>query len=179
MDSIPPRLTSYPFPPYSYVNRLHPHPLTNPEGHGCEGGPEEPTEPPTESNWRSCMSYLWGIDLFNAGFYWEAHESWEAAWIAAGREGTVADLFRGLIKIAAAGVKARENRQVGVERHLARAVQIFEQVQQVPSDEYFGLELAEILTAVRNSQALAEAITKVSSADPSSRTLPIELICKI
>ncbi|MER9007639.1 DUF309 domain-containing protein [Mesorhizobium sp. M0862] len=24
--------------------------------------------------------FRWGIDLFNHGYYWEAHEAWEPLW---------------------------------------------------------------------------------------------------
>ena len=47
-------------------------------------------------------------DLLNHGFYWEAHEAWETLWHAAGRKGEIADFLKGLIKLAAAAVKARE-----------------------------------------------------------------------
>ncbi|GEM_PF-2950402 len=45
-----------------------------------------------------------GIDLFNAGKYWDAHESWEEIWQELGHK-TSDDweiLLRGLIQIAAA-----------------------------------------------------------------------------
>ena len=55
-----------------------------------------------------------GIALFNAGYYWEAHEAWEGLWHAHGRDGPTADVLKGLIKLAAAGVKVREGRPHGV-----------------------------------------------------------------
>lgn len=63
--------------------------------------------------------------MFNAGYYWEAHEAWEGVWIAAGRQGLVADYVKGLIKLAAAGVKIREGSAVGAQRHLTRAEELF------------------------------------------------------
>lgn len=68
--------------------------------------------------------YRWGVDLYNYGFYWEAHESWEALWRRAPR-GTLAHAFlQGLIQCAAAALKARVNqpaacRSLG-ERGLAK-----------------------------------------------------------
>jgi uncharacterized protein len=70
-----------------------------------------------EEGWRNCEPCLWGIDLFNNGYYWEAHESWEAAWHATGRCGPMADFCKSLIKFAAAGVKAREGRANGDGGH--------------------------------------------------------------
>jgi Domain of unknown function (DUF309) len=48
-----------------------------------------------------------GVDLFNHGFPWEAHEAWEPLWFAAPRERTERALLQGLIHAAAAVVKAR------------------------------------------------------------------------
>lgn len=67
----------------------------------------------------------YAVDLFNHGYYWEAHEVWEHEWIAAGRCGPWADLIKGCIKLAAAGVKAREGRPAGIVRHGMRAKELF------------------------------------------------------
>lgn len=48
-----------------------------------------------------------GIDLFNHGFPWEAHEAWEPLWFAAPRDRPERALLQGLIHAAAACVKAR------------------------------------------------------------------------
>jgi predicted metal-dependent hydrolase len=48
-----------------------------------------------------------GVDLFNHGFPWEAHEAWEPLWLAAPRERPERALLQGLIHAAAAAVKAR------------------------------------------------------------------------
>jgi predicted metal-dependent hydrolase len=50
--------------------------------------------------------YLWGADLYNHGFYWEAHEVWEALWKCAAPESPVRHLLQGLIQCAAASLKA-------------------------------------------------------------------------
>lgn len=44
--------------------------------------------------------FLRGIDLFNAGKFWEAHEAWEELWLAA--ESDVVQFLQGLIQLAAA-----------------------------------------------------------------------------
>ena len=67
---------------------------------------------------------LFLIELFNAGYYWEAHEAWEGLWHAHGRRGATADLIKGLIKLAAAGVKVRERRPRGVITHSRRAASV-------------------------------------------------------
>jgi predicted metal-dependent hydrolase len=69
--------------------------------------------------------FLRGVALFNAGYYWEAHEVWEGLWHAYGRRGVLADVIKALIKLAAAGVKVREGQEHGVRVHASRAAQLF------------------------------------------------------
>lgn len=65
--------------------------------------------------------FLWGLDLFNHGYYWEAHEAWEGLWQVADRGGPLRMLFKGLILLSAAGVKIREGKQAAAMRHAGRA----------------------------------------------------------
>jgi hypothetical protein len=51
--------------------------------------------------------FRFGIDLFNHGFPWEAHETWEPLWFAAPRDRPERPLLQGLIHAAAAAVKAK------------------------------------------------------------------------
>ncbi|WP_437201872.1 DUF309 domain-containing protein [Planctomicrobium sp. SH664] len=103
-------------PTYTYVPGVTPHPFSHPQGHR-EGGMESTGTLP--------QIWLRGCVLFTAGYYWEAHEVWESGWHAAGRSGSVADCFKGLIKLAAAGVKSLERNPVGVARHAARSGELF------------------------------------------------------
>jgi hypothetical protein len=96
--------------------------------------------------WRTSREYLLGCELFNHGYYWEAHETWESAWQACGRRGVLPDLLKGLIKLAAAGVKVREGRPIGVARHGARAGNLFRGVRSaINSDRYLGLDLPALI----------------------------------
>ena len=144
-----------PFPAYAFVPGKHPHPVTDPQGHqfGQTTSAPKPLDP---SQPEQSLAYLTAIDLFNAGYYWEAHEVWEGLWIAAGRTGPLADFLKGLIKLAAAGVKIREGQIRGVERHARRAMELFQNVSErlpVSQNPYCGLLLAELL---RNASQLAE-----------------------
>jgi predicted metal-dependent hydrolase len=86
-----------------------------------------------------------GIDLFNHGYYWEAHESWEAVWHAAGRKGWHADFLKSLIKLAAALVKAREGKPEGVRRHAQRAADLLSAIRNTTSsEEVMGLPLGAL-----------------------------------
>ncbi|MBZ0270634.1 DUF309 domain-containing protein [bacterium] len=53
--------------------------------------------------WRTAEEHLFAVDLFNAGYYWEAHEAWEGLWRRA--QGTPKLLLHGLIQAAAVLLK--------------------------------------------------------------------------
>ena len=102
----------------------------------------------SRETWSECPEYLHGIDLFNAEFYWEAHEAWEFAWNALGRTGPEADFLKALIKLAAAGVKDREGAPAGVKTHSTRAGAIFERLLEGDTC-FFGLETARLRDLAR------------------------------
>jgi predicted metal-dependent hydrolase len=57
-----------------------------------------------------------GIDLFNRGKYWEAHEAWEEVWMP-DRTGPDAGFYKGLIQIAAGCLHyGRRNRRGAVNK---------------------------------------------------------------
>jgi hypothetical protein len=87
--------------------------VSDPQGHsfGAHPAPAERFDP---DQWPLCRAYLYGVDLFNHGYYWEAHEAWEALWHACGRTGSTGWFLKGLIKLAAAGVKADDARFMGL-----------------------------------------------------------------
>jgi hypothetical protein len=121
-----------------------PHPRRHPDGHSF-GTPEPAPSPLDPARWRECAEYLHGIDLFNRGFYWEAHEAWEAVWVGAGRKGPVAELARGLIKLAAAGVKVRQGRPGGVRVHAAAAARHLRRAAAGLGSPAAGLDLAAVI----------------------------------
>jgi len=131
-----------PLPPYSYVpGHGLPHPVNDPAGHlyGSRDSAEEPliseatlaelaNEPAGEVRRRAFAAavagsaqWLVAVNLFNAGYYWESHEAWEAFWHALGRTTPEARFIQGLIHLAAACVKIREGKSAGVRSHAKRA----------------------------------------------------------
>jgi hypothetical protein len=163
-------------PPYSYVPGQFPHPLSHPQGHSYGTEVDEPIVP-AEDSWDKCGSYLWGVDLFNNGFYWEAHEAWETAWIAAGRKGVVADFLKSLIKLAAAGVKVRENRPTGVQRHALRCIQLLRQLDN--QNQFFGLNVSELTKLARWVSGQAESLCKKAIDDPKLDLFVNKLVLKL
>ena len=59
---------------------------------------------------------LRGIELFNSGLYWEAHEVWEAEWTP-DRKGKDSGFYKGLIQISAGCLHyTRHNRRGAVNK---------------------------------------------------------------
>jgi uncharacterized protein len=59
---------------------------------------------------------LRGIELFNSGLYWEAHEIWEAEWTP-DRKGPDSGFYKGLIQVAAGCLHyTRSNRRGAVNK---------------------------------------------------------------
>ena len=158
-----------PFPPYSFVPGYWPHPTRDSEGHSYQE-PDEPALALHPENWTECPSYIRGIELFNHGYYWEAHESWEGVWIALGREGDVALFLKALIKYAAVGVKIRQQASGAAHSLLGQVRRHLETLQQsVPSNDYAGLSLSDLH---HDLEQLAEIIRDL----PSNPELPVEII---
>jgi hypothetical protein len=86
--------------------------------------------------------------LFNGGYYWESHVAWESVWLACGRKGVVADFLKGLIKLAAAGVKALEGKPEGVKSHSRRAAELWRRVicsLETDPNPFMGLPIGELI----------------------------------
>lgn len=142
-----------PLPAYTYVpGGPWPHPNRARQGEFPWRGPEPlmvaaDTMPAIE------MQFRRGVQLFNAGYYWEAHEVWEVLWHAYGRRGPTADVLKALIKLAAAGVKVREGQEHGVRTHCRRAADLFAAVRDSAGRYQLGLDLDEW---ARHAHAIAD-----------------------
>lgn len=103
------------FPRYAYLPGRGPHPVRDPEGHSY-GLQPAPAAASLDSE-----EFAWGQDLFNHGYYWEAHEAWEALWQSANRGSPLREFLKGLILLSATGVKIREGKRKPAMRHAGRA----------------------------------------------------------
>ena len=98
------RYSTKAFPAYRYVPGKTPHPTRDPDGHS-RNHLEQPLSEFQPQDWPNCQQFLYGIDLFNYGYWWEAHEALEGVWVAAGRDTDVGQFIQGLIQIAVAHLK--------------------------------------------------------------------------
>ncbi len=131
-----PRYTTRPFPSYRYLPGLNPHPRRDPQGHSY-GSPEPTAEPIAPENWQDSACYLYGVDLFNAGYWWECHEAFEAIWHAVGRRTLQGRFVQGLIQVAAANLKAVLGKPSSAAKLAQSALDRLEHF----SGQYMGLDV--------------------------------------
>ena len=94
----PDRYSARPLPAYRHRPGRTPHPLRDPRGHSyASQGPDfAPLDP---SDWARCEGHLHAVDLFNHGYWWEAHEVWEELWRGFERGDATARILQGLIQL--------------------------------------------------------------------------------
>lgn len=136
-----------PFPPYRHIPGVTPHPIKDPAGHSY--GVDESTIPRVLSpeSWRINENYLYGVDLYNFAYFWEAHEAWEGLWHRA--EDDYRLFLQGLIQISAALIK-RHMRMLKPLRTLSAAgSDKLREVQsrlEPPSETFMGINMGEFLS---------------------------------
>lgn len=148
MDAPPRYAPSQPFPPYPFLPGRDPHPVRDPKGHSY--GQEEPPRAYMEpERWRENEDYLFGVDLYNHGYLWEAHEAWEGIWHPSKHDAVQADHLQGLIQCAAACLKVRMGQPRGLARLMELGTGRIERNLSRAGSEYMGLDLAEVVAAFR------------------------------
>ena len=92
-----------PFPPYRHLPGVTPHPIRDPLGHSFGIEEEIDENPLLPDMWQQNEAYLYGVDLYNFSYWWEAHEAWEGLWHQA--EDTYRLFLQGLIQLSASLIK--------------------------------------------------------------------------
>ena len=117
---------------------------------GSPGSPESPgLDDDVPESWRRHPVYLWGLDLYNHGYPWEAHEAWESLWVHAPRGSVARDMLQALIQCAAAVVHARAGRAAGRARLAGRALGRLAAVRARAGSRCLGIDIDELARAVR------------------------------
>lgn len=96
------------------------------------------------ARWRESEDYLYGCDLFNAGFWWEAHEALEVVWkqLRATDHAGEAKGVQAMIQVAAACIKRAIGDSAGVERLLTRARANLTAAVQLQAERSMGIDLS-------------------------------------
>lgn len=132
-----------------------PHPYRDPRGHSYNKRPQTP-KALKEPQWAENRSYLMALDFFNLGFYWEAHDEWERLLRSTGADTLSGMFLKGLVKMAAAGIKVREESIHGVRRHAASAGEVFADVAaESDQDRFCGLSFTLLQFAADRAAQLA------------------------
>ena len=113
--SAEPRYSDRPFPEYRYTPGVSPHPITDPRGHSYSDGDGEVSNDAVTSSDPESL-FLFGVDLHNAGYWWEAHETWETVWLKTTPNTSVHHGLRGLIQVANTHLKLHQGRARAVAR---------------------------------------------------------------
>ena len=92
-----------------------------------------------------------GVELFNAGLYWEAHEAWELAWTP-DRLGPDRGFYKGLIQIAAGCLHyRRDNRRGAISKWRSGTAYLRSYL-----PLYRGLDVASLVAVVEADLATLE-----------------------
>lgn len=148
MQLAVPRYSQKTFPRYRHVPNATPHPVIDPKGHSFQK-PEEkvPVLPPEK--WMQIDSYLYGVDLFNHGFWWEAHEAWENVWMTTPKTDQEGMYLQGLIQFSAALLKLYGGSKRGFDNLWRESQKKLKACAQVLNDskkrQFMGIDLQEWL----------------------------------
>jgi uncharacterized protein len=117
--------------------------------------------PVIAADWEANEPYRYGAALCLNGFFWEAHEVWEAVWMACPANSRERRLLRTLIQLANAGLKLRMGRANAAARLLAEAEELLGDCEAAGRDRSFmGVDVAA------QRRAAAEALQAVKSDQP-------------
>lgn len=140
------------FPPYRFVPGHTPHPYKQDGGYlfGQEHAP--PPFLPGE-RWRENRSYLRGFDFFNRGWWWEAHEEWEALWhVCQDRDPAQHALLQALIQFAAAALNVERGHVSAAGRLLDSSLQHLARGREA-GPQLCGLDLDAVADTARRALA--------------------------
>lgn len=97
--------------------------------------------------WRENETYLYGIELYASGFFWEAHEVWEPVWMRSGGNSRERLLVQGLIQLSNACLKIVMERPDAAARLLTIAHEKIAEAAQGGA-HVMGIELSRLASEV-------------------------------
>jgi len=115
------RYTNFSLPDFRYIPKLH-------KNHGKSEELAEILEQKSpivefsEMTWQKSLIYLYAIDLFNYGYYWEVHEFLELIWNKKGKKSPIGIFIQGIIQISVALLKMQQLNLNGLKLLTAKAL---------------------------------------------------------
>jgi hypothetical protein len=150
-------------PRYAFLPGRDPHPTRDARGHSF-GVEVEAAGYLASDRWRENEEYLFGVDLYNHGFLWEAHEAWESLWHKAKHDPDQAEMLQGLIQCSAASLKIPMEQPAGLRKLADAGTGRLETVAARVGPHFMGLDLWDFIHEFR-----AFAASEPGSADERPR----------
>ena len=119
--------------------------------------------------WSRNESYLYGVDLYNFGYWWECHEVFEQLWHLAGRKTPPARFFQALIQIAAGNLKRLLGSDEAAQNLWRRGVEGLQPFKPV----YMGIEIqffAGDVRAYAESRRATPALIRLQRLEGSEQS---------
>ena len=138
-----------PFPPYAFIPGRNPHPEK-------EGGHSYGKKIQVVKEFGK--DFYHGVDLFNHGFFWEAHVYWEALWHLFEKKSGPALFLQALIKLAAAQVKEEMGQKSNAREHFNRALEILRALVERGYEGPGELKLTPFLQKLEQRHGLEEKL---------------------
>jgi len=99
------------------------------------------------ADWAQSIDYLYGCDLYNHAYWWEAHEAWEGLWQLTDKGGIQGRFLKGLIQASACHLKRFLGHANGVERLRRTSLSYMRAVvDEVDRKSYMGLDLVAFVS---------------------------------
>ncbi len=112
------------------------------------------------------LQYLCGIELFNAGKYFECHEALEEIWLTS--QGVEREFFHVLIQVAVALHHFQQGNLKGMQSVYERAKRKFETLppfMMMLDTRAFAQELVEFFSATRDPQNIGVQLPQIRLRD--------------
>lgn len=156
------RYTDLPWPAYRFIPGRHPHPHSYPDGHSSlpPGQSPPPVTYKSAEQWRESVDYLFACDLYNHGYWWEAHETWEGLWQLTDKSKVQGRFLQTLIQVAACHLKLHMGKLGGVDNLRQSSIRHSTYViEKIGSEVFMGLAFKDWYNQVDEyyNRALASA----------------------
>ena len=139
-------------PPYRYVRGLNPHPTRESEGHSYKVKTPPPV-PFHEDNWLQCEPFVYGIDLYHQGYFWEAYHAWEELQKAAEKDSRESNFLQALMLNCTAMKRLYEHDARGIREKSQGARWRLSRLRSAgydgPKNRLFGLDIAELIEQMK------------------------------
>jgi len=147
------RYSQAPFPQYAYI------PGKGPKDEKRQDIPQFQFVKLSEENWKNNEAYLYGIDLFNHAFYYEAHEVWEGLWHVTGHQTQEGDFLKMLIQLSAYQLKIILSEENPAQRLMTRIQEIGTHLMFRNHPFFLGLPLKDLLEEWKITQSSQTSIS--------------------